>query len=136
EQLEGFEAPAGHWENHLLPARLETYNSGWLDGLTFFGQVAWGRLRSSASLAAGKVANGAVGAGRAVRALTRSTPIALMYRDDADWLLPGIEENTDVVAVLGSNAGAVYEAFLRHGALFPRQLGALLQLVPAQVDDV
>src|SRR4029453_6194034 len=45
EQLEGFEAPAGHWEKYILPARLETYEAGWLDALTFMGQAAWGRLR-------------------------------------------------------------------------------------------
>ena len=45
EQLEGFEAPAGHWEKYLLPARIDSYSPGWLDGLTFFGQAAWGRLR-------------------------------------------------------------------------------------------
>src|SRR5207249_12301793 len=50
EQLEGFEAPAGHWERHLLPARLESYDPAWLDGLTFFGQAAWGRLRPLAAL--------------------------------------------------------------------------------------
>src|SRR5205807_1504631 len=37
---------------------------------------------------------------------------------------------------LGSNAAAAYEAFLRYGALFPSQLGSLLQLVPAQIDEV
>ncbi len=52
--------------------------------------------------------------------------------------LPPIEEPADAAASfpLGSNARAAYEAFLRHGALFPAQLGSLLQLVPAQVDDV
>src|SRR5688500_12370136 len=34
EQLEGFEAPAGHWEKHILPARLESYDPAWLDTLT------------------------------------------------------------------------------------------------------
>jgi ATP-dependent Lhr-like helicase len=33
EQLEGFAAPAGHWEKHLLPARLDGYSPGWLDVL-------------------------------------------------------------------------------------------------------
>jgi len=41
-----------------------------------------------------------------------------------------------VLSNLGSNARAAYEVFLRHGALFPNQLGSLLQLVPSQVDDV
>src|SRR5262249_44321893 len=45
EQVEGFEAPAGHWEKYLLSSRLEAYSPGWLDGLTFFGQAAWGRIR-------------------------------------------------------------------------------------------
>src|SRR5262249_27589552 len=37
---------------------------------------------------------------------------------------------------LGSNARAAYEALLQHGALFPAQVGSLLQLVPTQVEDV
>ena len=73
-----------------------------------------------------------------MKALTRSTPITLMLRDDVSWLLPPIEEPADAAASspLGSNARPAYEAFLRHGALFPAQVGSLLQLVPAQVDDV
>lgn len=135
EQLEGFEGPAGHWEKFLLPARLESYSGNWLDGLTFFGQVAWGRLRPLASVASGKGANGN---GRPMKALTRSTPITLMLRDHLAWLLPATEDNAGVAldSILGSNARAAYDAFLRHGALFPGQVGTLLQLVPSQVDDV
>jgi ATP-dependent Lhr-like helicase len=138
EQLEGFEAPAGHWEKYLLPARLETYDPSWLDALTFFGQAAWGRLRTLSSLNAGKSMNGAIGKGRPLKALTRSTPITLMLREHVPWLLPLGEENADsaVDRPLGSNASAAYEAFVRHGALFPAQVGALLHLVPAQVEDV
>jgi ATP-dependent Lhr-like helicase len=138
EQLEGFEAPAGHWEKYLLPARLESYDSSWLDGLTFSGQVAWGRLRQLASSVAAKGANGASTNGRPLKALTRSTPISLMIRDRVPWLLRPTEENRDLSldAVLGSNARAAYEAFLQHGALFPSQVGSFLQLVPAQVEDV
>jgi len=132
EQLEGFEAPAGHWEKYLFPARMEEYNSAWLDGLTFFGQAAWGRLRP---LAAGKATNSN---GRPLKALTRSTPITLMLREHVPWLLAAVEGDTDVAAGLapGGNARAAYEAFLRHGALFPTQLGTLLQLMPSQVEDV
>jgi ATP-dependent Lhr-like helicase len=138
EQMEGFEAPAGHWERHLLPARLEAYSSGWLDGLTFFGQAAWGRLRPLAQLPAGKGLNGVAGNGRPMKALTRSTPIALMLREHVPWLLPPLEEHAPISfdAVLGSNAREAYDAFLRHGALFPTQIGTLLQLVPSQVEDV
>jgi ATP-dependent Lhr-like helicase len=145
-QLEGFEAPAGHWEKHLLPARLESYNPAWLDSVTFVGQAAWGRLRPR--MLSGERPNGEpptaaphqarLGNGRPMKALTRSTPMTLMLRDHLSWLLPVAEENADVAAdrQLGGNARAAYDAFLRHGALFPEQLGSLLQLVPAQVEDV
>jgi ATP-dependent Lhr-like helicase len=159
EKLAGFEAPAGHWEKWLLPTRLESYDPAWLDSLTFSGQVAWGRLRPLSS-AAGSKANG-----RPMKALTRSTPITLMPRDQLAWLLP-LAENIDdptthhlpvtthqsplishqpplttqhsplTTHQLGSNAHAALEAFLRHGALFPAQLGSLLELVPSQVEDV
>jgi ATP-dependent Lhr-like helicase len=135
EQLEGFEAPAGHWERYILPARLESYDPTWLDALTFFGRAAWGRLRPL-SINGGK-GNGQIAQGRPMKALTRSTPIALMLRDHVPWLLSVAEENADVAADrrLGGNARAAYEAFLQHGALFPAQLGSLLQLMPSQVED-
>jgi len=136
EKLEGFEAPAGHWERHLLPARLEEYDPAWLDALTFTGQAAWGRLRS---LPASGANNGpAVPArGKPMKALTRSTPITLMLRDHVAWLLPPVEDTADAGAgySLGGNARAAYEAFLRHGALFASQLGTLLELMPSQVED-
>jgi ATP-dependent Lhr-like helicase len=172
EQMEGFEAPAGHWERYLLPARLESYNGGWLDNLTFLGHVVWGRLnpKSEARNAKptqnpttefrnGDVAPQAIsemapsdigfvsnfgfaapnlGRGRPMKFMTRSTPITLMHRDHAAWLMPAGAENVDMTADmdLGGNARAAYECFLRHGALFPHQLSSLLQLVPSQVDDI
>jgi ATP-dependent Lhr-like helicase len=74
-----------------------------------------------------------------MKSLTRSTPITLMLREHVPWLLPVADEANDAgVAALpmGSNARAAYEAFVQHGALFPTQLGSLLQLLPTQVDDV
>jgi ATP-dependent helicase Lhr and Lhr-like helicase len=154
EQFEGFAAPAGHWEKYLLPSRLESYESGWLDGLTFFGQAAWGRLRvpgaggrnqepgargqESGIRSQESVENGVVSRSRPMKALTRATPLTLMLRDHVAWLLPLAEQNSEdgMLQLSGSNARAAYEAFLRHGALFPAQIGSLLQLVPAQVDDV
>jgi ATP-dependent Lhr-like helicase len=73
-----------------------------------------------------------------MKALTRSTPITLMLREHVPWLLPPTQDNPEVPldAALGSNARAAHEALVRHGALFPNQIGALLQLVPEQVEDV
>jgi len=131
EQLEGFEAPAGHWEKHILTARLEDYDAGWLDTLTFMGQVAWGRLRPAAWMQGGSN-------GRPLKALTCSTPITLMVHDHAAWLLllPEQYPESSILDQLGGNARAAFEAFTRHGALFPTQIGTLLDLVPSQVDDV
>jgi len=137
EQLEGFEAPAGHWERYLLPNRLEEYDPAWLDAVTFFGQVAWGRLRPVSATNAAQSGDGRIGKGRPMKALTRSTPVTLMLRDHVSWLLPSEDENaaSAVNRRLEGNACAAYEAFLQHGALFPAQLGALLQLMPSQVED-
>ena len=137
EQLEGFEAPAGHWERYLLPSRMEEYDPTWLDALTFFGQAAWGRLRPTTATGGVKDTNGAPGKGRPMKALTRSTPITIMLRDHVAWLTPADDASADVADErrLGGNARAAYEAFLQHGALFPTQLGALLQLLPSQVED-
>jgi ATP-dependent Lhr-like helicase len=121
EQLEGFEAPAGHWEKYLLPGRLQEYASHWLDGLTFSGQVVWGRLTPAAR----------VKPNRALKAMTRATPVALMLREHLSWLLPPVEE-----IPLSGDARAALEVFEKHGALFPAQLGTLLQLLPSQVDGV
>jgi ATP-dependent Lhr-like helicase len=144
EQLEGFEAPAGHWEKHLLPARLLAYDSAWLDSATFLGQAVWGRLRAlppSASSQEGSPVP--VGNGRPMKALTRSTPITLMLRDHISWLLPPSSSSSETADCrlatadwMGGNAQAAHEAFLRHGALFPAQLGSLSQLLPSQVEDV
>ncbi len=131
EQLEGFEAPAGHWEKHILPSRMESYDPAWLDTLTFMGQVCWGRLRSAGGTQQISETNG-----RPIKAMTRSTPITLLVRDHAAWLLPSSEQILSALDLLGSNARAAYEAFTRHGALFPSQIGTLLNLVPSQVDDV
>ena len=44
-QLEGFEAAASAWEGEILPARIDGYESAWLDDRCMAGQVVWTRLR-------------------------------------------------------------------------------------------
>jgi ATP-dependent Lhr-like helicase len=136
EQLEGFEAPAGHWEKHLLPSRLQTYSSSWLDSLTFVGMAGWGRIRPPRPNHA--IGENGLSSGRPMKAFTRSTPITLALRDHLSWLLPPKGENDaiDPGAFLGSNARAAHESFSRHGALFPAQIAGLLQMLPGQVEDV
>jgi ATP-dependent Lhr-like helicase len=130
-QLEGFHAPAGHWEKFLLPSRLDAYEPGWLDALTFHGQVTWGRLRPNTPQAETSER------GRPLRSLTRATPITLMLREHVPWLLPNLDENSvDPTVSLSSNARAAYESFTQYGALYAEQLARLLTLLPDQVEDV
>nr|WP_246794042.1 DEAD/DEAH box helicase [Burkholderia perseverans] len=44
EQLEGFEAAAGAWEDDLLPARVADYATGGIDELCRSGRVVWTRI--------------------------------------------------------------------------------------------
>jgi ATP-dependent helicase Lhr and Lhr-like helicase len=68
-RLAGFEIPAAAWESSVLPARVEGYRQEWLDQATLSGELAWGRLW---------------GGGRSP---IRSTPVALLPRDELDlWL--------------------------------------------------
>jgi ATP-dependent Lhr-like helicase len=123
-QLQGVELPAGAWEHEILPARLPDYEPAWLDELSFSGQVAWGRLqppeKDEDSLPAGSP-------------MTRVVPIALVRREDLGWLLPA--ERPNVESCARSNARLVLEALAKHGALFPHDLRALTDLLPAQLDD-
>ncbi len=122
-QLQGFEAAAGDWENHLLPSRVHDYDPAWLDLLTLTGQVSWGRLRPTQR---------PEDRARPMKSLTRSLPLAFLPREDMPWLLPPREENTS----LSSNAQAVLEILGQRGALFAGQLAALVQMVPVQMGDV
>ncbi len=44
EQLQGWEAPAGAWEGHLLANRIRDYRPELLDRCGHAGEVVWGRL--------------------------------------------------------------------------------------------
>jgi ATP-dependent Lhr-like helicase len=50
EQLEGFEVPANAWEQSVLPARLDRYESSTLDMLCLGGEVGWARFSSGIAL--------------------------------------------------------------------------------------
>src|SRR5439155_376228 len=43
-QLEGFELPAGVWENKVLAPRIADYDPQSLDHLFLSGELVWGRL--------------------------------------------------------------------------------------------
>ena len=67
EQLEGFQAAAGAWEEDILPARVKAYANSSLDELCRAGKIVWTRLTERARSAGG---TGAQHADRAFAALS------------------------------------------------------------------
>ncbi|HYA69095.1 MAG TPA: helicase-related protein, partial [Acidimicrobiales bacterium] len=44
DQLQGFAVPAGAWEDHVFPARVEHYQPQWLEDWCLSGELVWGRF--------------------------------------------------------------------------------------------
>jgi len=116
EQIDGFELPAGAWERDVLAARVQDYESGFIDRLCLSGRVAWGRM----TLAPG-----------ASRAPLRSSPIALMPREHAAlWRSTAGSESGE----LTSDARAVHDALRSRGASFFHELAGATGLLRNQVE--
>jgi ATP-dependent Lhr-like helicase len=116
EQLDGYELPAGAWEEDVLPARVHDYDPGQIDALCLSGRVAWGRVSP---------ANGGA------RAPLRSSPIALMLRENAGlWRASAQPEDES----LRAEARAVHDALKRRGALFFHEIVSSTTLLRTQVE--
>ncbi len=97
EQLSGVDAAAGAWETEILPARVEHYDPTWLDMACLSGRFSWGRIRGG-------------GGGRSPM---RSSPIAVMLRDEvALFSEPRSEPD------LSAPARKVASVLDEHGAAF------------------
>jgi ATP-dependent Lhr-like helicase len=123
-QLQGFELPAGAWERDILPGRVKEYDSDWLDELSLSGDVGWGRLQPP------RKAEDAAPTGSK---LSRVVPMSLVNRADLPWLLP--PDRGEPQGYARSDARAVWDALISHGALFPQDLLGLAGLLPAQLDE-
>jgi len=106
-QLQGFQAGAGAWESDLLPARVARYERALLDQLCYSGEIAWGRLSCAAQPDERRSPPG------------RSTPIALMRREDLPWLLDATRGGNGLV---GERARMLLAVLEQRGALFPHEL--------------
>jgi ATP-dependent Lhr-like helicase len=117
DQLEGWEASALAWEDEILPARIDDYTPMLLDELCRSGHLAWARLPARAA------------AGSTVR----STPVVLLSRRElARWM--ALVEATDT-AGLSARARRVYEALLRHGAMFFDELAGDAHLLGVELEN-
>ncbi|WP_179400983.1 DEAD/DEAH box helicase [Burkholderia guangdongensis] len=118
EQLEGFEAAAGAWEDALLPARLTDYMAGGLDELCRSGRLVWTRIGTPA---------------RAAGTPVKTTPIVLLPRRDlAAWQAL---RDPDAQPALSARATQVRDALAAHGAMFFDALVDALHLLPVELEQ-
>jgi ATP-dependent helicase Lhr and Lhr-like helicase len=133
EQLQGFEWPAGEWEQ-VLAERVESYRPEWIDELCLSGEVTWGRL-SVLEPAADSDDPAAAQPRYSIKTPSRRTPISFMLRQDLPWLL---QAHRGTVAPAEPSAGSgreVLDALRRHGALFHADLQAATDRLPADVEE-
>ena len=114
-QLAGFQAPARAWEKHIFPSRVNGYQSAWLESLALSGEIAWGRLWGSGSVAA------------------RHAPITFFARADLEtWL--AFEPRAEIGA-LASDAQAVHAVLARQGPRFLGDLARETRLLPSRLES-
>ncbi|RKE38731.1 Lhr family ATP dependent helicase [Paraburkholderia sp. BL23I1N1] len=101
DQLEGFQAAAGAWEEDILPARVKAYANTSLDELCRAGKIVWTRLTERARGAAGPV---------------RSTPIVLLPRPQVRVWSALIDPSKE--PELSARAQSVHDTLSQHGAMF------------------
>jgi len=116
-RLDGCDVAAGAWESDVLPARCEAYGPELLDQLCLMGRVMWGRISAPSAAAGGPL---------------RSTPVALMLRENRDAWLAGAPAPE---RPQGANATAVLDYLERRGASFFPELVQGTGLLATQVED-
>jgi ATP-dependent Lhr-like helicase len=132
EQLQGREWPAGEWER-VFAERVDSYRSEWLDDLCLSGEVVWGRL--SVLEPAGDGRDAAAGGPESSKTPSRRTPITFMLRQDLAWLLQA-HRGAVTPAEPGARFGReVLDALRAHGALFHSDLQAIMDGLPADVEE-
>lgn len=124
-QLQGYEAAVSAWEPEILAARVSDYRPEWLDTLCHNGELTWARLRPPTL----------DDPDRRSGSPSRSTPVALVVREDAEWLaaaVRGLGSPAEPGAGVLSEILGVLDA---EGACFPAQLGAELGRMPTEIED-
>ena len=126
-QLQGFEIPAGVWEETVLPSRVAGYRSAWLDELCMSGEVAWVRL---------KVRDDGDGNSppRSNTSASRATPVTLVMRSDLPWLLQSVRGEAQPLEPVTGATRDVLDALRDHGALFTSDIVTLARRLPSEVE--
>jgi ATP-dependent Lhr-like helicase len=128
DQLQGFEIAAGAWEEAVLPARVENYQSRWLEDLCLSGELVWGRLALRAETEEDVVRRGSA-------TPSRATPVTFALRQDLSWLLQGARGDTAATEPAHGAGRDVLDALREHGAMFHSQLGETTGRLPVEVEE-
>jgi ATP-dependent Lhr-like helicase len=133
EQLQGFECPAGEWEQ-LFAQRVASYRPEWVDDLCLSGEVAWGRL----SLMEPATDPGDPAAGeprRSGKTPSRRTPITFMLRQDLPWLLQAHRGDAVPAEPSAGSGREVLDALRARGAQFHSELQTVTRRLPSDVEE-
>ncbi|HEV3155421.1 MAG TPA: DEAD/DEAH box helicase [Candidatus Baltobacteraceae bacterium] len=125
-QLEGYEIPAAAWETQILPSRVASYRSEYLDKLCYSGEVMWGRLAAHPALLADENETA-----RRIRP-TKLAPISLFTRENSDELIVRNECGT---SGLSHASLEVLEEIQRRGAPFFSDIVRATKRLPAEVEE-
>ncbi|HUJ29196.1 MAG TPA: DEAD/DEAH box helicase [Myxococcales bacterium] len=121
-QLQGFQAAAAAWESELLPARVARYDKALLDQLCYSGEIAWGRLACASDDTEP----------RRRAPPGRATPVALVKRDDLEWLL---QATRGAPEPLGERARLLLALLEQRGALFPHEIKSVTGIEKRELHD-
>ena len=139
-QLEGLEIPAAAWESQILPRRVASYRTEYLDTLCRSGDVMWGRLSPHPTLVVAPVPTREdVPARRRIRP-TKLVPISLFLREGAETLVarPELDETRlshaarDVLGSIRIRRAPFFTELVRDTRRLPAEVEeALFELVAA-----
>lgn len=134
-QLEGYEIAASAWEEHILPARIQSYNTESLDNLTLKGTIGWGRLSLHPAIVRSMEAlsNESQTPVKQRRiAPTSVSPIAFYDRAKTDWAIFR-QEKADI-SCLNTTTKKVFECLEQYGASFFLDIVRKTKLLKAEVE--
>jgi len=127
DQLQGFEVPAGAWEESVLPARVEGYQHRWLEDLCRSGDLVWGRL-------APRPADDDTPR-RGSATPSRATPVTFALRQDLPWLLRAARGEAVPAEPAHGPARDVLDALRARGAMFHADLCSATGRLPVEVEE-
>ena len=132
-QLQGYEISAAGWERGVLARRIAKYDGELLDRLCLSGDVMWGRLSPHPAFESEAGSDDVRTSPRRVRP-SRSAPVAILLREDANWLVPA-RLDMAVPEPLSHPAREVLEQLRLLGASFLRDLVLATGRLTSEVED-